>query len=67
MSAGTAATAVVKNRTTDRDRAFWSHVESVAAQSSSIRERHLPQMTDSRDDALTHKDGLGRPGDDDHS
>jgi hypothetical protein len=56
MSTGTATTTVVKNKTTDRDRAFWSHVESVAAQSRNIRERSSPRRTDSKNEALTHRD-----------
>jgi len=35
MSSGTVA--VIKNKSTERNREFWSHVESVAAQSRSSR------------------------------
>lgn len=33
---------VVKNRSTERERAFWNHVESVAEQSRNIRGMSRP-------------------------
>lgn len=37
MTTETMSTPVVKNKSTDRDREFWSHVEAVAAQAGRIR------------------------------
>lgn len=38
-------TVVVKNRSTEQDRAFWSHVESVATQSRNLRALSTRQPT----------------------
>jgi hypothetical protein len=67
MSAGTASTTVVKNKSTDRDRAFWSHVESVAEQSRNIRGRSSSQRVDSRSDSITRQNDSDRHVDVDRS
>jgi hypothetical protein len=59
MSTTTVKT-VVKNKTTDRDRAFWSHVETVAAQSRSIRERSSSHVVNSKNEAATNHENHAR-------
>lgn len=41
---------VVKNKSTDRDREFWSHVEAVASQARRIRALTCPQSPNSAPD-----------------
>jgi hypothetical protein len=67
MSTKTMSTTLAKNRTTDRDRAFWSHIESVAEQSRNIRERSTSQRADLRDEVVTHRDELDHRGEDKRS
>jgi hypothetical protein len=56
MSAAMPATTVVKNKTTVRDREFWSHVETVASQSRSIRQRSLSQVVNSNGEAAANRE-----------
>jgi hypothetical protein len=65
MNTRTVSTTLAKNKTTDRDRAFWSHIESVAEQSRNIRERSSSQRADSRNEQDIHRNDSS--SDDDRS
>ena len=45
MSSGAAISSVIKNKSTERNREFWYHVETVAAQARDRREIAVGQIS----------------------